>query len=362
MLKFPALKINQNGKNIYTFKVLGKDILNFSSIDRAKRNEDGKLFGYQRVKILKHIKEIENYLNTDNAILANSIVICFDSNVTFEAINGEDFGYLCIPEDKIHGQIVDGQQRSSALQNLQNNEFEVVVNAFITDNLLEQTEQFILINNTKPLSKTLIYELLPEIDNELPSIYKDKQLPNKIITILNNQKHSPFYQAIKTHTFQEGYLKDNTIIKTINKSLTNGILYELSEHELGIDDIDSMVNLLNAFWGAVKFIFPKDWQLKPNKTRLTHGAGILALADVMEEIIYSKILEKNPQYLDEKVFFPSDFEKYLIKLKDKIDWQNGKYDFTCNGNIRNIMDIQNTAKDIGIFSNFILDQLKNNTL
>ena len=36
MLKFPALKVNQNGKSIYTFKVLGKDILNFSSIDRAK--------------------------------------------------------------------------------------------------------------------------------------------------------------------------------------------------------------------------------------------------------------------------------------------------------------------------------------
>ncbi|KLE02196.1 DGQHR domain-containing protein DpdB [Aliarcobacter butzleri] len=358
MLKFPALKVNQNGKNIYTFKVLGKDILSFSSIDRAKRNEDGKLFGYQRVKILKHIKEIENYLNTDTAILANSIVICFDSHVKFESINDGDFGYLCIPDDKIHGQIVDGQQRSSALQNLQNNEFEVVVNAFITDNKLEQTEQFILINNTKPLSKTLIYELLPEIDTELPSTYKDKQLPNKIIGILNSQKYSPFYQTIKTHTFQEGYLKDNTIIKAINKSLTNGILYELSEHELGMNDIESMVSLLNAFWGAVKVVFPKDWKLNPSKTRLTHGAGILALADVMEEIIYSQILENNPNYLDDKSFIPSDFEKYLIKLKDKIDWQNGKYDFANDGQIRNIMDIQNTSKDIGIFSNFILEQIE----
>ena len=119
-----------------------------------------------------------------------------------------------------------------------------------------------------------------------------------------------------------------------------------------------MVNLLNAFWGAVKFIFPKDWQLSPNKTRLTHGAGILALADIMEEIIYSKILEKNPHYLDEKVFFSSDFEKYLLILKNKIDWQNGKYDFTYNGNIRHIMDIQNTSKDIGIFSNFLLQQIE----
>ena len=83
----------------------------------------------------------------------------------------------------------------------------------------------------------------------------------------------------------------------------------------------------------------------------------MALADVMEEIIYSKILEKNPDYLDDKIFFPSDFEKYLLKLKDKIDWQYGKYDFSNNGQIRNIMDIQNTSKDIGIFSNFILEQI-----
>lgn len=357
MLKFPALKVNQNGKVIYTFKVLGKDILSFSSINSIKK-KDGKLFGYQRVKIQKHIREIENYLNTDNAILANSIVICFDSNVKFESINESDFGYLYVPIGKIHGQIVDGQQRSSALQNLQNNDFEAIVNAFITDDSLEQTEQFVLINNTKPLAKSLINELLPEINTELPSIYKDKQLPNKIIAILNSQKHSPFYQMIKTHTFQEGYLKDNTIIKAINKSLTEGILYELSEHVIGVNDIESMINLLNAFWGAVKVIFPKDWKLTPTKTRLTHGAGILALSDVMEQIIYSQILKKNPKYLEDKSFIPSDFEKYLIKLKDKINWQNGEYDFSSNGHIRNIMDIQNTSKDIGIFSNFILQQIE----
>ena len=50
MLKFPALKVNQNGKSIYTFKVLGKDILNFSSIDRAKRNE---MENYLDIKELK---------------------------------------------------------------------------------------------------------------------------------------------------------------------------------------------------------------------------------------------------------------------------------------------------------------------
>ncbi|MGB6328537.1 MAG: DGQHR domain-containing protein DpdB [Halarcobacter sp.] len=357
MLKFPALKINQHGKEIYTFKTLGKDILSFASIDRIKRDEEGNLKGYQRIKVQKHIKEIANYLADEKSILANSIVICFDTHVKFESFDGNnDFGYLCIPKDKIYGQIVDGQQRSTALDSLQNDSFEVVINAFITDNTDEQREQFLLINNTKPLPKPLIYELLPEVNSELPSTYRDKKLPNKLVAILNNQPHSPFYHAIKTHTYPEGYLKDNTIIKTLTTSLTDGILYELSEHELGMNDIESMTNIINAFWGAVEKTFPKDWKLNPKKTRLTHGAGILALANIMEEILYKKILRKNETYLEEKSFLPSDFEIYLEPLKGKIDWQNGKYDFG-DENIRSIMDIQNTSKDIGLFKNFLSQQL-----
>jgi len=358
MLKFPAIKINQHGKEIYTFKAIGKDVLSFASIDRIKRDENGKLLGYQRIEVTKHIKEITNYLADEKSILANSIVVCFDSNVKFEVMkDNNDFGYICIPEDKIYGQIVDGQQRSTALSNLQNEYFEVVINAFITDDTDEQREQFILINNTKPLPKPLIYELLPEVHSELPSTYKNKQLPNKLIAILNTQTHSPFFHTIKTHTHPEGYIKDNTILKALTSSLSDGILYELSEYELGVNDIESMTNLLNAFWGAVQKTFPKEWKLDPKKTRLTHGAGMLALSSVMEEILYKKILRKNPAYIESKSYITSDFIQYLEPLKAKIDWSNGKYDFG-DGYVRSIMDIQNTSRDVDLFRNFILLQLK----
>jgi len=359
MLKFPALKVKQHGKEIYTFKALGKDILSFASISRIKRDDEGNLQGYQRLEVTKHINEIANYLKEETSILANSIVIGFDSKVTFEPLDGNnDFGYICIPTDEIHGQIVDGQQRSTALQRIENENFEVAINAFITSTEEEHTEQFILINNTKPLPKGLIYELLPEIKSELPSTYKDKQLPNKLISILNAQEYSPFFRAIKTHTCPDGYIKDNSIIKVLNTSLAPyGVLNEFSEHIIGMNDIESMTNLLNAFWGAVKNLFPKDWELDPKKTRLTHGAGILALSLLMERIVFKKILRKNPKYLQEGSFIVSDFEVYLEPLKDKIDWQNGKYDFNDDGNLRSIMEIQNTSKDIDLFRNFILHQL-----
>lgn len=359
MLKFPAIKVKQHGKEIYTFKAIGKDILSFASIARIRRDEEGNLKGYQRLEVTKHIKEIANYLEEETSILANSIVIGFDSAVKFESTEGnDDFGYLCIPDDKIYGQIVDGQQRSTALQRIQNDNFEVAINAFITSNEDEHTEQFILVNNTKPLPKGLIFELLPEIKSELPSTYKDKQLPNKLISILNAQEYSPFFRVIKTHTCPDGYIKDNTIIKVLNTSLAPyGVLNEFSEHVIGMNDIESMTSLLNAYWGAVKNLFPKDWKLDPKKTRLTHGAGILALSLLMERIVYKKIMKKNLNYLKEGSFLVSDFEKYLEHLKDIIDWQNGKYDFNNDGNLRSIMDIQNTSKDIDLFRNFLLHQI-----
>ena len=32
----------------------------------------------------------------------------------------------------------------------------------------EEQEQFMLVNNSKPLPKSLVYELLPAIENEVP--------------------------------------------------------------------------------------------------------------------------------------------------------------------------------------------------
>ena len=231
-----------------------------------------------------------------------------------------------------------------------------IFDGYIQTYSILENPKYILINNTKPLPKPLIYELLPEVNSELPSTYRDKQLPNKIISILNNQTHSPFFHAIKTHTHPEGHIKDNTILKSLSASLSDGILYELSEHKIGMNDIESMTNLLNAFWGAVEKTFPKDWKLDPKKTRLTHGAGMLSLSSVMEQILYKKILRKDPIYLESKSYITSDFEKYLEPLKEKIDWSKGKYDFG-DGNIRSIMDIQNTSKDIDLFRNFILSHI-----
>lgn len=352
-VRYPALKIQQGDKTIYTFKANGKHVLDFASISRIKRMEDGTLEGYQRITVSKHVEEISNYLDSDNAILTNSIVICFDSNVTFSPVDeANGFGYLNIPvSEEKNGWIVDGQQRVTALSKITKENFEVVINAFITNDAHEQKEQFILVNNTKPLPKSLIYELIPDVAVEVPKSLAEKRIPMLLIQELNSRKDSPFYQKIKTHTYPEGIIKDNTLIKAFNHSLQDGVLFNYTANIITgnvEEDIEGMISILYAYWGAVAQVFKDDWKLDPKKTRLTHGAGIIGLSFVMEELIH-KIGEKD-------LYITQDFLPYIESLGKKCSWSSGKWDFG-NDNIREALDIQNVNKDISMLTHYLMSNV-----
>lgn len=353
-IKYPALQIKQGDKSIYTFKANGKKILDFASISRIKRNTEGTLEGYQRITVSKHVEEIANYLDSDGAILTNSIVICFNDNVKFESLDDtSDFGYLVIPvSDEKNGWIVDGQQRVTALSKIEKENFEVVVNAFITNDAHEQKEQFILVNNTKPLPKSLIYELIPDVDVEVPKQLSDKRIPMLLIQELNSRKDSPFYQKIKTHTYPDGIIKDNTLIKSINHSLNDGVLFNYTANIItgsSQPDTEGMISILYAYWGAIATVFKDDWNLPPTKTRLTHGAGIIGLSFVMEELVH-KIGER-------ETYITQDFLPYIEALREKCSWSRGKWIFE-GGITRDALDIQNVNKDISMLTAYLMTNAK----
>src|SRR5690606_12782374 len=128
------------------------------------------LEGYQRPEVLAHINQIRDYLESDNPLLPNAIVVAFDDTVKFKpnpGTSGSDSpfsraGVLEIPVDESvadenkPGWIVDGQQRSAALRDARISDFPVCVIGFLALGLEEQRQQFILVNATKPLPKGLI--------------------------------------------------------------------------------------------------------------------------------------------------------------------------------------------------------------
>lgn len=296
VLCVPALEIKQGpNRRLYSFAVDGKRLPELATVSRIHRHDEGQLGGYQRPEAIAHVKAIRRYLESPDALMPNALVIAFDPRVTFKAAGraapGQPsrIGELHIPlvsdEDERPGWIVDGQQRSAALRDAEVDSFPVPVVAFITDEVGEQRSQFILVNNTKPLPTGLINELLPATDGELPLILLRRRYPAVLLEQLNFHPESPLKGVIRTPTTITGVIKDTSMLKMLEASITDGALYRFRDPITGGGDTEEMLELLFDFWAAVAEVWSDEWGVAPRKSRLSHGAGIAALGYLMDAIV-----------------------------------------------------------------------------
>ncbi len=360
-LRLPAIEIRQGPRRkLYAFSVDGKLITQFSTVSRIKRQE-GEIEGYQRPEQIAHIDEIKNYIESSDPLLPNAVVIAFDKSVRFEpwqdgpSTDYSRAGELVIPVDpnvpehRRPGFIVDGQQRIAAIREADIGMFPVCATAFIAGSIREQTEQFILVNSTKPLPKGLIHELLPETDAMLPIQLERRRLPAQLVTRLNETPTSPLYRAVKTATNPEGRVKDNSLLRIIENSLSDGVLYVYRDVRGSNHDIKTMYEILADFFTAVCEVFPEAWELPPKKSRLTHGAGIAGLGFLMDSIAHRVGLRKRPT----KVQFAED----LAKMQDVCHWTDGFWDFGP-GRTKRWDELQNTTKDIDALVRYLAAHYK----
>jgi DGQHR domain-containing protein len=362
LIKLPALRIRQGDQHIFTFALDGKRIHEFATVSRVHR-EDQRLHGYQRPEVLSHIRAIRRYLESDGAMLPNAIVFAFDERVMFEPTRRKSHvdyctvGDLVIPvdeslaDDEKPAWLVDGQQRSAAIRDADVAEFPVAAVGFIAKGEAEQRSQFILVNNTKPLPKGLIHELLPDTVGHLPTAYARKQLPSQILALLNFGEPNlgrPFAGRIATPTMPNGYIKDNSVLKMIENSLYDGALYQYRDPEDGSGDIDQILLHLNYFWTVVQLIFPQGWELPPTKSRLTHGAGIQSLGYVMDALTDGVPAAELPGL---------DLESVIGRLREHCAWTSGNWEFGAD-QVRRWNGLQNTPNDVRLLTGHLLRALK----
>lgn len=362
-LRLPAIEVKQSsGKTLYSFAVDGKLISSFATISRIKREDDDELNGYQRPEVLSHIAEIRRYIESESPMIPNAVVIAFDSRVKFEPSqsNGIEVGYsrvgtITIPVDSEEtsrekpGFIVDGQQRIAAIREANIEAFPLCVTAFITNEVREQTEQFILVNSTKPLPKGLIYELLPNTEGTLSTHLQRRRFPARLLSRLNTTEHSPLKGMIQTPTNPNGKIKDNSILKMIDNSLSDGVLYRFRGIEDAPDDEENMIKILINFWSAVSKVFKEAWNLPPRESRLMHGAGVVGMGFLMDAISERHRKTKTPT--------EEQFINDLTPLKEVCSWTNGYWDFGPGRQVK-WNEIQNTTRDIQTLANYLLIQYK----
>ena len=347
MLKFRAIRARQSERHkVFVFVATAREIFEMARIERAGRSEQGKLFGFQRPKVARHIHEIQDYLSQDNAVLPNSVVLAFVDGVRVRDLQD------CLSEVEIevaetpHGRIVDGQQRLAALQGLPGKEFQVFVSALVCEDEEELRRQFILVNNTRPLPKELIYELLPTVSG-LPNRMASRAFAAEIAILLNYwgqelDQRQALYGEIKQHTNPTGSISSNAIQRVVMNSRSNGALREIARGE---DASMKSLKLFADFYGAVMDLFPEAWiGMGPRTSRLKHSVGIIALGYVME-IAYALHGARTR----------SDFRAKLrcLTTEGLCAWTGGTWVFGAEER-RPWNQLQNTPPDIRMLSNYLV--------
>lgn len=352
-LQLAALEVKQGkNRNLYSFAVDGKQLRDFCTISRVSRYGSEALDGYQRPEVVSHINQIREYLESENPLLPNAIVVAFDDSVRFRpnpGCSGADSpfsrsGVLEIPIDGSiadeckPGWIVDGQQRSAALRDARISGFPVCVVGFLAEGLEEQRQQFILVNATKPLPKGLIFELLPSTGGKLPMSLQRRRHPALLSERMNFDDDSPLQGMIRTPTNGTGVVADNSILKMLENSLSDGVLYLYTS-------IDEQLDILKQFWAAVAEVFPNAWGLLPRKSRLMHGAGFISMGFLMDTIADR---HRKSHRLSKQLF-----KRELLPLKDICSWTEGSWKFD-EDNVLKWNEVQNVPRHIQMLSSHLL--------
>jgi DGQHR domain-containing protein len=360
VLRVPALEIQQGpNRRLYSFAVDGKRLGEIATVSRIHREDEGVLGGYQRPEALAHVKAIRRYLESPDALMPNALVIAFDPRVKFKtatrrrASEPSRIGTLEIPlageQDERSGWIVDGQQRSAALRDAEVDAFPIPVVGFITAAVSEQRAQFILVNNTKPLPTGLINELLPATDGELPVVLMRRRYPAVLLEQLNFHPDSPLRGHIRTPTTITGVIKDTSVLKMLDASITDGALYRFRDPITGGGETEPMLELLFAFWGAVNDVWPKECRLPPRKSRLSHGAGIAALGFLMDAIVDRRAQDGE---LPDREAFAAD----LRLVAPRCCWSSGTWEFGMDWDA-----VQVVPGHITALTDFLLDVYRDAT-
>ena len=290
---------------LYLFSLTAKEILQIADISRVSRDQSGDLIGYQRPEVRQHIQEITDYLDSGRIIFPNSIIIALPSTVHFTGSRGRNVtdgqaagGMIEIPlppeGTPKPGWIVDGQQRTLALARAKRQDLPVPVNAFVADSIDVQRDQFLRVNNSKPLPRGLVTELLPKISSPLPPRLALKQTPSALCDLLNTDDHSPFCGLIRrSSTGKErrrgAVITDTSIVNMLQESLTSpsGCLFPFRNMTSGETDFAGLWRLLLVYWRSVQETFPEAWGRPARESRLMHGAGIRAMGRLMDRIMGS---------------------------------------------------------------------------
>ncbi len=304
LLHKSALRVEQNQNcPLYLLSLTAEEILAVSDISRLARSEGGKLLGYQRGEVRRHIQDIVAYLQNDDILLPNSIIIAFSSQVGFRAVKNADdrdelttAGTLTITVPS-RGQ---GQTRldrgrpaagggAAAVASERTGRFPSMRSSRMRWNS-SATNSFALTTPSRSRGASS-WNCFPRFRPRCPGPSGRRSSRPPLCDLLNRDPASPFHGLIRRASTPAAYRKtavvaDASVIKMLEESLTTpaGCLFPYHNLSTAETDIDCIWAVLPAYWSAVRVTFPEAWGKPPAQSRLMHGTGLRAMGRLMDRV------------------------------------------------------------------------------
>lgn len=191
----PAFSLEQNHQQMLVFILTARMI--YERFDVSQRIQD-KVLGYQRSFSTTRIKKIKTYINEEQGIIPNSILVNLNGDShDYDQTKGE----LILDPVKPLGFIIDGQHRVKGSYEA-NPGFPLMVIATRSLSVREQAQLFMTINSTqKGVPASLYLDLLNLLEGDIndfdaPGVSAERRA-TEIAIRLNEDDGSPLFELIR---------------------------------------------------------------------------------------------------------------------------------------------------------------------
>jgi len=269
-INIQCIPFTQNGIALFIFAINAKFIYN--RFDVSRRIED-KEKGYQRSFTKTRINQIKKYIDKENGILPNSVLVNIDSG---NYIYNTETNCLELEEEGPLGFIIDGQHR---IWGSNEAETELILPVVATVDLKpkEQASLFVKINKSQRGVPVSLYLDLLDLTEGIIEDFDDEEVPaqRRAIEIgkrMNEDEDGPLFGLIRT-TGQSGEGVALNEFVTKLKEYVDPKKGKLLNY--GFED---QFKIFKIYFKAVKGVFLEQWESSDSLILKTVGFGGLLKA------------------------------------------------------------------------------------
>jgi len=334
-IKVPAIKGKIGGATFYSFAIEPSKLLSIAFVSHRLKTDRETVITYQRMLNKRRLKSIKEYIEKEEGLFPNSIIINFrtkKSRLRFDKL-GKDpkgteasLGILHLPGKYKSAWIIDGQHRLYGFSGSEKaDKVTIPVIAFENLDAAKQARMFVDINSKqvkvpRNLLEDLYSDLLWDSDDEAEKLLA---LTSKVVSELGKDISSPLYNKIKPSTRVRakdkpitiatltGAIKTNRLLGQVNKGaniLRPGPLYDEKEPRME-NSLIRAKKILIGYFNAFKMGVPENWKLgAEDGGYLCTNNALVSLLIVLKEIISYvekstgiKAIDTTPEELIEEI-------------------------------------------------------------